>query len=560
MLTDRGEIKVVDFGLAKMPDKNMTESGTLMGTAAYMSPEQVRGEKVNDRTDIWSLGVVLFEMLKGEPPFRGESGIAVIRAIEGENPPALEGAPQELASIVHRAMQKDPKSRYGSMNELLGELKAAKFALGFSDSGSASELRPLGRELRRPRYTVAAVALLATLAALGYGSYERSARVRWARQEALPEIERLADAMSGVGGSHYAWPAFELASEAERAIPGDAVLERLWLRITRDVTIDSEPSGAQVFVKPYSEPEREWLDLGPTPVEGFAVPLGFTRVKLEKEGYRAVHDLVLIRGGVSRSATWNFDLQGEEDVPEEMVRFAGETRPLRIPGVDHLDAEPLESFLMDRYEVTNDEFKDFVDAGAYEKKEFWRELFVRDGRALSWEEAMSFFKDKTGRSGPATWEVGDYPEGHDEFPVSGVSWYEAAAYAAFAEKSLPTIFHWNLAAWTPAAAEVVPMSNFSGEGTVPVGSQHGMNRMGTFDVAGNVREWCFNATRRGQRFILGGGWNDPAYAFTDSYAQSEWDRSPTNGFRCIRHFETEDRIANLTRDIELPFRDYFTET
>ena len=191
MLTDRGEVKIVDFGIAKMPDKNITESGTLMGTAAYMSPEQVRGEKVDVRTDVWSIAVVLFEMLKGEPPFCGESGIAVIRAIEGEQPPVLEGAPQELTTIVHRAMQKNPKSRYGSMSELLDELKAARFALGFSESGSTSGVRPLGRELRRPRYAVAAVLLLAALAAAGYRFYERSARARWARQEALPEIEPL---------------------------------------------------------------------------------------------------------------------------------------------------------------------------------------------------------------------------------------------------------------------------------------------------------------------------------------------------------------------------------
>ena len=86
---------------------------------------------------------------------------------------------------------------------------------------------------------------------------------------------------------------------------------------------------------------------------------------------------------------------------------------------------------MDRYEVTNIQFKKFVDAGGYRKSEYWKQPFVDNGKILSWEKAMSRFLDKAGRPGPTTWELGNYPEGQGDYPVTGVSWYEAAAYAEF---------------------------------------------------------------------------------------------------------------------------------
>ena len=71
--------------------------------------------------------------------------------------------------------------------------------------------------------------------------------------------------------------------------------------------------------------------------------------------------------------------------------------------------------------------------------------FVKDGRAIPWEDAIALFHDATGRPGPATWEVGGYPKGHEKYPVASVSWFEAAAYAEFVGKSLPTAYHWLLA-------------------------------------------------------------------------------------------------------------------
>ena len=172
---------------------------------------------------------------------------------------------------------------------------------------------------------------------------------------------------------------------------------------------------------------------------------------------------------------------------------------------------------------------------------------------------MKLFTDKTDRSGPATWEVGDFPAGAGNLPVTGVSWYEAAAYAVFAGKSLPSIYHWDRTALTWASGDIVPLANLTGDSLLPVGSTQAMHRYGTFDVAGNAREWCVNRTSRDGRLILGGGWNDPSYAFNDVYAQSPWDRSPTNGFRCIRYDATSTDPERLENTIDLPFRDFLND-
>jgi eukaryotic-like serine/threonine-protein kinase len=148
--------------------------------------------------------------------------------------------------------------------------------------------------------------------------------------------------------------------------------------------------------------------------------------------------------------------------------------------------------------VTNKALKEFVNQGGYQKREYWKEVFVRDGRVLNWEEAGREFVDQTGRPGPATWYAGNCAQGHDDHPVSGISWCEAAAFAKFAKKDLPTASHWDIArgGFTPLIQSrqflslLFPLSNFNSQGTVIVGSKAGVTAYGAYDMAGNVREYC----------------------------------------------------------------------
>jgi dienelactone hydrolase len=213
-------------------------------------------------------------------------------------------------------------------------------------------------------------------------------------------------------------------------------------------------------------------------------------------------------------------------------------------GMSRVNGSPFGDFLIDKYEVSNRKYKTFVDQGGYERVEYWKYRCAVDGKEIAWADLMAKFRDATGRPGPSTWEAGDYPDGEADHPVTGISWYEAAAYAEFVDKDLPTIHHWRAATGTLTGiinhytlhSYLIPQSNFADNGPSPVGSHEGITCSGAYDMAGNVREWCLNETEKG-RSICGGAWNDVIYMFANVSQASPLDRSPKNGLRCVRYID-----------------------
>ncbi|MBI3665177.1 MAG: SUMF1/EgtB/PvdO family nonheme iron enzyme, partial [Acidobacteria bacterium] len=301
----------------------------------------------------------------------------------------------------------------------------------------------------------------------------------------------------------------------------------------------------------YAAVKGEWRYLGRSPMDGVRIPKGYFRWKYTLQGFAPVE-----AAGSEPSTKTILDKEGA--APPGMARVpVGEFRAL-LAGIGVLGPVELGDYWIDRYEVTNRQFKEFVDRGGYQKRENWKYQFVKEARVLTWEQGMAEFHDSTGRPGPSTWEAGGYPAGQEDFPVAGVSWYEAAAYAEFAGKSLPTIYHWYRAAAVPAAPYIVPLSNFGGSGPARVGTYEGIGPYGTYDMAGNVKEWSWNE-EAGRRYILGGGWNEPAYLFSWAEPRLPFDRSRLNGFRCVKYAGSGGAPEALARPITRVFRDFTKE-
>jgi pimeloyl-ACP methyl ester carboxylesterase len=328
--------------------------------------------------------------------------------------------------------------------------------------------------------------------------------------------------------------AFRLVRQLEPLLAGEPELARFWQDFTGWQAIyRTTPPGATIFIKDYLDLSNRWEPIGESPIEGFRASPAALRARLTRAGHETLEVAVVGAAGISHT------LPAMGTAPEGTVYVPG--------GGVRFSTTRVAPFWIDRLEVTNEQYKRFVDAGGYRDAKYWTQPFLKRGRPLTFNQAMQEFQDATGRPGPATWELGTYPEGGANLPVSGVSWFEAAAYAAFAGKDLPTIYHW-YAANGEGSSEEFQLSNFTSRAPWSVGTGKGPGRYGTYDMPGNVREWCWTAVGH-NRSLVGGSYRDPSYVFLRAdIALDPFDRSDANGFRTVKYIEpvAPDVLAAVT--------------
>jgi predicted esterase len=426
--------------------------------------------------------------------------------------------------------------------------KAARQAMAASTASApaSSPVPARGSAPTRLLLTAGLAIVLSGLLAAGLLGWQRNQRVKQARAEVL-EIAALVDKGD--------FPeAFSRAREIRRYVPDDPMLKSLTPLFTAVYSVGSMPEGADVHVRGYESADEEWVHLGRTPLSNIEQPRRPLRWRFEKPGHRTVERATSALGDKEARGTFLETVTGVLDVklwpdaelPGDMVHIPGGKT---IAPYGTLPPAEVPAFFIDRHEVTNAQYKEFVDAGGYQRRQYWDGLGLKD-------EDVARFVDGTGRPGPSNWELGSYPQGRGEYPVTGISWYEASAYARFRNRVLPSAFHWRQAAMredeigTSFAATVVPLSNFGTEGPVEVGRSRGMGPYGASDLYGNVREWVSNP-RPGGGWVIGGSWEDPIYSYMDLVPVSRMERSRLNGFRLMKPSPEAADLPALHGEIEM---------
>jgi len=337
----------------------------------------------------------------------------------------------------------------------------------------------------------------------------------------------------------------------------NSLIDNYYNKVTEEVSLFTNPKGVDVYFKFYSDTTDNWIFLGKTPLQNVRVPSKLLRLRFnekENEYFSRTHPYYL------NTNNNIFILPKSFEKDDKYELFLGRNIPLNFPGLDHLPNVKIGPYQISKYEVTNVEFQEFVKDGGYENPEYWNFPITLEGKEYNFETTIATFIGEFGKKGPANWSYSEFPKGQDNFPVTGISWFEASAYAKYRELSLPNIYQWSNAANLGWSSDFVPTSNFSKNQLNSVGDENTNNYENIYDIAGNVREWCENSSNEThtEKAILGGSYLDYDYHFNDFYGQNCLDRSIGNGCRLLKELDHNDNIEKESdKGIYIKTRDFY---
>ena len=266
------------------------------------------------------------------------------------------------------------------------------------------------------------------------------------------------------------------------------IIDNYFDKVTTEVEINTTPGGYEVYLDLINDSTENWISLGNSPISKVRVPnVRFNlKFKLGNEEF------------IERSNFWLLNNGRDYGIPKsnkfdknKFKLILGGKRSLQFPGLDHYSSIEIGPYLISKFEVTNKEYLDFIIDKGYENPEYWKFAIDEDPDFMN--STIKIFTGKFGRTGPSNWSYGMYPDGQENFPVTGISWYEAMAYANYKNLSIPNVYQWASAATLSSSSSFMYNSNFSQNQLINVGSNENSNYNGLFDIAGNVREWIVNS-------------------------------------------------------------------
>ena len=494
--------------------------------------------------------------------------VVAIHLEEVEMSPGMQLALGDRQAIIRDRFEDDQFQ--ARVNSSVGEyISRRDLSRDSANTNPGTSQTSIGASSRRARTAMVSLGIVVLLGGLGFYWIEQREQTQQdyvstlARVDALIERDRFADA-------------YVLMQQLD---PEDNPLRSEYFeRTVVPGTLKVANDGVLVSFKPYAREDVDWFPLGVTPfTDPVAVPRGVLQLRLELEGHES-REIVAANPGplfgndlyLTQFARGRFDqsavrLAREGVVPPDMVEVPSANQPLflqgwtkHVGGFDVIAETP--SFFVSKFEVTNAQFREFVVAGGYAESKYWQGLEFKDGEiALTFEEAMSRFVDRSGRSGPSTWSLSNFAEGEADLPVGGVSWYEAVAYARFRGLALPTIYQWvrlalgPIEGLYPLAPAIEKASNYSNRRLLAASDRVGLGPWGTYNTAGNVREWVWNL---GGDFglIQGSSWQDYGnYSVVGTAPRI--DRHPTNGIRLVHNNPQQSFDVAQLDPINLAFED-----
>ena len=351
---------------------------------------------------------------------------------------------------------------------------------------------------------------------------------------------------------------YNLTEKLHELNPKNEVINSYYNKSRRYIKVNTNISGVKISIK--IKGDSLYKKIGLTPIDSIGVPRirDSYLLKLEHKGVSYVE-----KGGFPYIHNYTLP-ETEFKIPVKHKAFLGkEFNKMWLQGIQFNNIEIL-PFSISKFEVSNKEYQEFLDIGGYTNPKFWDFPIIIGGRSFDFKSTVKLFVGKYGKPGPANWSYGKYPSGLDNMPVTGISWFEAKAYAKYKNLDIPNVFQWLYASGTGFSgiydSKVIDNSNFNSnqmrEVTDARGSANGIN-----NIAGNVKEWLHNpfGDKKIEYSILGGSYQEPSYYVKNYASLPPLDRSIGNGIRLVKNF-TENQ-NNLNRTLVVPdfYRDITSE-